>query len=69
MRSILTLDNSTLALKARRLLARNGIDTVLTRISGESSGGCTYALEIDTDRFFDAVFLLKAAEINYRVFK
>lgn len=69
MRSILTLDNSTLAQKARRLLARSGIDAVLTKLSGEASGGCTYALEIDRERLYDAVFLLKRAEINFRVLR
>ncbi len=70
-----TLDNTTIiigsvtyAVKARRLLAHDGIRARLIKLSrGESSEGCTHGIEIPSSRFFDAVVILKEGGIPYSV--
>ena len=58
--SIITLGSVTYAMKARRLLIREGIRSRLVKVLPENTdNGCTHGLVIASARFFDAVVVLK----------
>ena len=71
-----TLENTTLilgsvtyAVKARRLLARSGINARLIKLSGkETADGCSHGIELASSRFFEAVVILKENGIAYSLY-
>lgn len=64
--TILTVGSITQAVKARRLLARNGIRAKLVKYTTNKSG-CNYAVEINTRALYDAAAILRGADIPYTV--
>lgn len=68
--SIITLGSVTYAMKARRLLIREGIRARLVKVLPENTdNGCTHGLVIASARFFDAVVILKKHDIPYSVYR
>ena len=68
--TIITLGSVTYAMKARRLLLREGIRSRLVKVLPENTdNGCTHGLVIASARFFDAVVALKAGEIPYSIYR
>ena len=68
--SIITLGSVTYAMKARRLLIREGIRSRLVKVLPENTdNGCTHGLVIASARFFDAVVVLKKHDIPYSVYR
>ena len=68
--SIITLGSVTYAMKARRLLIREGIRSRPVKVLPENTdNGCTHGLVIASARFFDAVVVLKKHDIPYSVYR
>ena len=65
----ITVGSVTYAIKIKKFLERNGINSMLVKIdSSKSEKGCTYGINIRTAQFYDAVALLKNNGIEYSVF-
>ena len=65
----ITVGSVTYAIKVRRLLERNGINSMLVKVdSSKSERGCTYGINVNSEKFYDAVALLKNNGIEYSVF-
>ena len=65
----ITVGSVTYAMKARRLLLHGGIKARLIKLLLEKTdGGCTHGIIIPTTRFFDAVVILKNANIPYSIY-
>lgn len=65
----LILGSVTYAVKARRLLARSGINARLIKLSGkETADGCSHGIELASSRFFEAVVILKENGIAYSLY-
>ena len=63
---ILTIPTLTLAIKARKLLSKNGINAQVIKIDTSSStSGCVYAIKFDNSLFFTVINTLKDADIPY----
>ena len=61
---ILTLPSVTQALKARRLLTKNGISAKLIKLSSYNKG-CTHAIEIPSGDIMNVAAILRSNEIPY----
>ena len=67
--TIVTVGAVTYAIKLQKLLLRAGIRTKIIKVeSPEEDNGCTHGVEINDERFLDAVFVMKENGINYRVY-
>ena len=65
-RTVIAIGSVTYAIKARRVLSRNGIQSKLVKIDAlESHNGCTHGLEIDSEDFYATVMGLRNAGISY----
>lgn len=63
----LGFSSATLAIKAKRLLRKSGVQSKLVKSDGDlASLGCVHALLIIKEEFFVAVSILKRASIEYR---
>ena len=60
----LAIPTVTYAVKAKKILQRVGIPSKLIKTVSEN-GGCVYAVEIDADKLYSAVYELKGADIPY----
>lgn len=69
-KDIITIPTVTMALKAKKLLARQGVKARVINISGtQSKNGCAYGIEFDSSHYFSVVSILKNAEIPYKHLK
>ena len=67
---ILTVGTITIAIKARKLLSRSGINSKLIKINPKNAGlGCVYGLQISASDFYNAVVELKNNGIEYSLYK
>ncbi len=67
--TVLTVGSITYAMKARKMLLRDGIASKLIKVNGNNIGtGCNHALEIDSQDFFSATVILKENHIAFSVF-
>lgn len=66
MKSSLTFNNSTVALKAQRQLKQSGINSSLVKLTSDSSG-CTYALEIDRADMYSAVYIMRNLGMDFAI--
>lgn len=64
---ILLFGSVTYAMKAKRLLEREGVKCELRRISPMEKGGCSYGLLIDGAALLHATMLLRDASVPYRL--
>ena len=63
---VISFGSATIAMKAKKILNRNSIGARLIKPDLiKSKIGCSHGIEIDEVKFYDAVILLKGAEIDY----
>ena len=66
--TIITVGSVTYAIKAKKLLEREGVSASLVKMeSSKSDGGCTHGIKIYESNLYDAVAILKRMGIDYRV--
>ena len=63
----LLFGSATYAMKAKRLLAKEGVACTLIKQAGRKTEGCNHALQISSADSFRATLLLRDAGIPYRV--
>ena len=67
-KSIITFNSITYAIKARKLLSREGVNTKLIKLdSNAEDGGCKYGLEISSSKLFSAISVLRSEGLEYKV--
>ena len=62
-----TFPTVTYATKAKKVLARVGIHSKLIKIGGGASGGCVYALRIESTSHYDLAYEFKNSGIPYSI--
>lgn len=68
--SVFTVGSVTLAVKARKLLARAGIRSRLIKTdAAKSRYGCQYGIEFPTPDFYDVSAELRKNGIAYEVYR
>ena len=67
-KTIITVGSVTYAIKLRKLLAREGIESELVKISANDFGGCTHGVKINKANYFNAVGILREKGIEYSVY-
>lgn len=66
--TIITVGSVTYAIKAKKLLEREGVSASLIKMeSSKDDGGCTHGIKINESYLYDAVAILKRMGIEYRV--
>ena len=66
---IITFSSQTFAIKAKRLLERNGIRSDLLKINTEDMReGCTHGLRFLNSDYFNVIAILRNADIVYSVY-
>lgn len=65
---IVSVGTVTYAMKARKLLLKNGIQSKLIKSDSSDNGtGCTHGIEISNKDYFEAVRILGEGGIKYSV--
>ena len=64
---MITVGGVTYAIKLRKLLARDGIESELIKISDTKRGGCTHGVRISGEDLFRAVGIMRSKGIDYSV--
>ena len=67
-KTIITFSSVTYSMKAKKALARIGIDSKLVKISGNTGEGCKHGIEINNNAFLDAINSLRYLGIEYSVY-
>ena len=68
--AIVTVGTVTYAMKARKLLNRNGIRSKLVKLdSSKTANGCTYGIEFPANDLYSAVCVLREAGISYNLYQ
>ena len=66
--TIITVGSVTYAIKAKRILEREGVNASLVKIdSSKNDNGCTHGIKIYESHLYDAVSILKRMGIEYQV--
>ena len=66
---LISLQSATYAIKAKRVLNRNGVSAKPVKLDGtKSKNGCTHGIEIFVQDFYNAVMILKNEDIEYFVY-
>ena len=65
---IITFTSVTYAIKARKMLAKEGINAKLVKVGDENRRGCTHGIEIKNSEFLTAVGALRNLGIEYSVY-
>lgn len=65
MRTVITFESVTFAIKARKLLSRRNIKSNL--IKRDSKSGCSHGLLIDSRDYFSSVAVLRESGLRYFV--
>lgn len=63
----ITLSSPTYAQKAKRLLKVRGITAEIVKLLPENRSGCSYGIKIDEKLLFDAISILRNADIKYSI--
>jgi len=67
--TIIAVGSVTYAIKAKKLLERQGVNAVLVKVdSSKNDGGCTHGIRINASYLYDAIAILKKMGIDYRVY-
>ena len=67
---IITLGSMTLAIKAKKLLSKNGINAKLVKpVASQTSNGCSYGIEVGPNDFYSSIVILKSKNMEYSVHK
>ena len=67
---IITIPTVTLALKAKKLLSKQGIKVKVVNINEDiRNNGCSYGIEFDTTYYFSIIAILKDSEIPHKHLK
>ncbi len=61
--------SSTYAYKAKKLFSRKGIDATVIKLNRSRSSGCEYGVDIPNHKIYDAISILRGAEIEYTVYQ
>ena len=65
---IISLESSTFASKAKRLLSRHDISARTVKIDGsDEEHGCTHGIEFDNAYFYTVISILKESGLVYSV--
>ncbi|MBR2465654.1 MAG: DUF3343 domain-containing protein [Clostridia bacterium] len=65
--SVFTVGSVTYAIKAKRLLAREGLTSKLVKTdASKSTGGCAYGIEFPTKDLYAAASIMRSAGIYYQ---
>ena len=67
--NVITVGTVTYAIKLRKLLSRERIESELVKISDRNKGGCTHGVRIDKKNLFRAVAIMREKGIEYSVFE
>lgn len=68
--TVITVGSVTYAIKAKKLLLREGLSARLVKNGSESSArGCMHGIEIPTKDFFGAAAVLRDAGIPYQAYE
>ncbi len=68
--TVLTVGSVTYAIKAKRLLSREGISAKLIKSNAENTAeGCAYGIKFPTKDFYGAVSVLRSAGIYYQIYE
>ena len=67
--TVITVGSVTYAIKAKKLLLREGISAKLIKVSDTIiAQGCAHGIEIPAKDFYTAVSVLRNANIEYKVY-
>ena len=67
---IVTVGSVTYAMKLRKLLLREGIQSRLVKVDNTTEGkGCSHGVEISESDFYSAVVIMKENRIAYSVYQ
>ena len=66
-KTTITVGGVTYAIKLRKILSREGIDSELVKISDKEKRGCTHGVRIDRSDFFSVIGIMRKAGIEYGV--
>lgn len=67
---IIAVGTSTYAMKAKRLLLREGIESKVVRITpGRHNEGCSHGIELNESNLYDAAAVLRTNGIAYSIYK
>ena len=64
--TIITVGTVTYALKAKKLLEREGVNASLVKLDS-SEDGCTHGIKIYESNLYDSIAILKKMGIDYQV--
>ncbi len=64
-KNIITVNSVTYAIKARKMLARDGIQSKLVKMESKIPEGCVYGIEFDSEAFYSVVKILRENGIAY----
>lgn len=64
----ITVGSMTYAIKARRLLLREGIKSKLVKLD-KNKDGCSYGIELKEDKLYSAVVILRSNGIEYKLLR
>lgn len=69
--AVITVGSVTYALKAKKLLAREGLTAKLVKADPSDKGGsgCTYGLEFPARDFYTVASILRSAGIYYQIYE
>ena len=66
---IVTLGSVTYAIKLRKLLAREDIESELVKVNTKETNGCTHGVKIDQKDLLRAVVIMREKGFEYSVFE
>ena len=64
---IITVGGVTHAIKLRKLLIRDGVESELIKISDKDTDGCTHGLRINNNDLFRVVGIMREKGIEYSI--
>ena len=65
-----TVGSVTYAIKLRKLLSREGIQSKLVKVEDVKGGlGCTHGVSLKTTDFLSAIVIMRENGINYSVYE
>ena len=68
--TVFTVGSVTYAIKAKKLLAREGLTSKLVKAdASKAADGCMYGIEFPTKYFYTAANILRSAGIFYRSYE
>ena len=65
--STITVGSITYAIKLRKLLLREGVESELVKMADKKSNGCTHGVKISSSDLFRAVVIMREKGIEYSI--